>query len=682
MELKAQRRFMQILSRPIRRNGRGYALIIIMCFLGVCLVIFASIMYWITSSSYVTARNNQFNMSEAAAEAATEKVLSQMNYDYVAQSLSNNGAYYGSTFIPTTNINQQANWPFNDQASWPIKYAYSATNGAANQISVYLGVWTTNTVPLGSQYTNLYGLVQPCIITATATPIGQRFTVPATVNESIQFASIPLFQFAIFYNMDLEIAAAQTLNIVGPVWSNGGIWSGSTTVTFQNTVSAVGIATNTANDPFTSPPYAGSGKSTYLLAGQPTSGNDRITMPIGTNNDPAAVEAIINLPPNNYAIGSAAAFTTNGQIYLANAADLYLTNFSTGTNWGSLRPNCTNTVYFQSNACMILYYQDGANSSSYQTRIPYDFYLLKTNFGTDKSTYWTNYVVTNGTYWPKTNSLFNCISNVQYAGYSFLTNVLFYDWREGWNNGSGPPKAVQAVQIDIQKYNIWLTNSAATNNGISYNTQCKLSTHKSHPIDSIYVYNSVPLTSTTLPAVRVANGGMLPSQTLGKGFTVATAMPLYVWGNYNSANNLGSSLGQNSTTYTWPAGLMADSITILSGGWNDGTTSKKPVASDTTVNAAMIAGIVRSTNSMYSGGVENFLRTLESWGSSGDLWYNGSIVVMFPSQYATNHWQQTGNYYDAPTRHWAFDTNFTQQAGLPPVTPQAKGVIRANWNAY
>ena len=56
--------------------------------------------------------------------------------------------------------------------------------------------------------------------------------VPATVSESIQFASIPLFQFAIFYNMNLEIAAAQTLTIVGPVWSNAGIWSGSTTVTF------------------------------------------------------------------------------------------------------------------------------------------------------------------------------------------------------------------------------------------------------------------------------------------------------------------------------------------------------------------------------------------------------------------------------------------------------------------
>jgi len=84
---------MQTLSGPIRQNGGGYALIIIMCFLVVCLLVFASMMYWISSNSSVTARNNQFNMSGAAAEAATEKVLSQMNYDYVAQSLSNSATY-------------------------------------------------------------------------------------------------------------------------------------------------------------------------------------------------------------------------------------------------------------------------------------------------------------------------------------------------------------------------------------------------------------------------------------------------------------------------------------------------------------------------------------------------------------------------------------------------------------
>ena len=675
MELKTKRKFMQTLSRPIQRNRTGFALIITMCFLIVALIVFGSVMYWISSNSKVTAMNNQFNMSEAAAEAATEKVLSQMNWDYISQSLSNSGTYYGQNFIPRTN----------DQATWPIQYVYSDTNGNANQISVNLGNMTTYTVPLNSQYAGLYGEVQPCTITATATPLGVPYAVPATVCESIQFASIPLFQFAIFYNMDLEIAAAQTLNIVGPVWSNGGLWSGSTTITFQSTVSSVGIATNTANDPFCSG-YSGSGPSTYNLAPlQPNSGNDRITMPIGTNNDPAAVEAIVNLPPSNYALNTAAAYTTNGLIYFANGADLFLTNFSTGVS--SAAPRGTN---------LVLYYQDANtsygsypkptnwdNTGSYWTQMPYDFYIMTNRIG---HSIFTNNIVSSSL---STN--LNNVTNTLYAGYSFVQNVVFYDWREGWNGGSGisgKGKTVQAVQIDVGRFTAWLNGTnmpdmgGGTNmNGGQYcNTLCSLSTHKSHPIDSIYVYNSVPLTGTVLPAVRVTDGGMLPSSW---GFTVATPMPIYVWGDYNYQNSSGSSLNQNSTTYTWPAGLMGDALTILSASWKDSVTSKKPAASsDTTVNAACLAGIVRSTNGAYSGGVENFFRTLESWGSTRPFYWNGSVVVMFPSQYATNSWQQTGNYYDAPARSWAFDTNFTQQAGLPPLTPQSKGVIRGSWSGY
>ena len=136
---------------------------------------------------------------------------------------------------------------------------------------------------------------------------------------------------------------------------------------------------------------------------------------------------------------------------------------------------------------------------------------------------------------------------------------------------------------------------------------------------------------------------------------------------------------------------MADSITILSDNWIDANstfankptcTTGGPTPGTTTVNAAMLEGIVRSTNGAYSGGLENFLRLLENWSSSIPLWYNGSIIVMFPSQYATNYWKQTGGYYNPPARQWAFDTNFVQQGGLPPLTPQAKGVIRVNWNAY
>ena len=38
------------------------------------------------------------------------------------------------------------------------------------------------------------------------------------------------------------------------------------------------------------------------------------------------------------------------------------------------------------------------------------------------------------------------------SSFSFVTNVVFYDYRE--------KKTVQAVQIDIAKFNNWLTNTS------------------------------------------------------------------------------------------------------------------------------------------------------------------------------------------------------------------------------
>ena len=642
----------------MQRNRRGYALIIILLSLAIMLIVFANMMYWTSSNSIVTARNNQFNMSEAAAEAAVEKVLSQMTYDYISQSLSNDTTYYSTQFLPTLT---------NEQANWPIQYAYTGTNGGSNQVSVYLGAWTTNTVPLGSQYTNLYGLEQDCSITAIATPIGQRYNVPATVCESIQFAAIPVFQFAIFYNMDLEIDPGQTMVIKGSVWSNGGIWSGSPVVSYLNNVEAAGQVNLTTNDPWCNGKADGPTSLSHFAI-PPTSGNDRITMPIGTNNDPATVAALIALPPTNYWLNTAAAFTTNGLVYFANGADLFL------TNWGINKNGQTGTN-------MILYYQDVANTgaNNYWIQLPYDYYTV-----TDP----TNHIpfATNCINPPTSTNYHAFCNNITYAGYSFLTNVIFYDWREGWN--SGKPKAVQAVQINIGKFNVWLTNSTLLSNGcLTYYNQCKGPNDKSHPIDSIYIYNGVPLTGTTLPAVRVYNGGMLPSQTQPNGLTIATKMPLYVYGNYNVSNNVCSVLGKNNTgACTWPSALIADAITILSVNWSDSVSNTLPTPLATTVNAAMLEGIVPSTNNAnpgtYCGGVENFLRLLENWSQSIPLWYNGSIVVMFPSQIATNYQQTTGKYYNAPARNWAFDTNFTLQIGLPPLTPQNKGVIRAKWNAY
>jgi hypothetical protein len=248
--------------------------------------------------------------------------------------------------------------------------------------------------------------------------------------------------------------------------------------------------------------------------------------------------------------------------------------------------------------------------------------------------------------------------------------VSFYDYRES--------DTVKAVQVNVGALNSWLSGKGAT-----YNNQNNSgSTSKGHSINSVYVYNSVPVSSSQLPAVRMSNGGTLPAQ----GLTVATPDPIYVLGNYNAT---GSALGTTDTSGSAPAGLLADAITILSTSWSDNYNTSTPLSSrnagNTTVDAATLEGIVQSTTvngtKHYSGGVENFLRLLENW-SSDTLTYNGSINVMFDSRYATNYWQQPGSYYNVPTRNWGFDANFAQgQNKLPPMFPQVKVLIRQQWTA-
>jgi hypothetical protein len=199
-----------------------------------------------------------------------------------------------------------------------------------------------------------------------------------------------------------------------------------------------------------------------------------------------------------------------------------------------------------------------------------------------------------------------------------------------------------------------------------------------HDLNSIYIddQRSVP---GKLTAARVINGRYLPDS----GLTVATKLPLYVKGHFNAPDN---TVGSTDTSDTKPASLAGDAITVLSEDWSDTSSYTTPMrqACNTTVNAALLAGIVPTTNYFgvkhYSGGVENFPRMLESW-SSRSLTYNGSMVVLFPSRYATGFWVDPGTYYRAPTRRWAFDVNFLDYRKLPPATPQVRKLIRGKWRA-
>jgi hypothetical protein len=76
--------------------------------------------------------------------------------------------------------------------------------------------------------------------------------------------------------------------------------------------------------------------------------------------------------------------------------------------------------------------------------------------------------------------------------------------------------------------------------------------------------------------------------------------------------------------------------------------------------------------------MENFPRFLETWGAGNTITYNGSMVKMFPSLYATNAWGGA-NVYTAPARAWSYDVNFDDPTKLPPLTPGLVKTFRSQW---
>ena len=61
--------------------------------------------------------------------------------------------------------------------------------------------------------------------------------VKAAVEQQVQLTLIPIFQFAMFYNLDYECNALPVMNVTGPVHCNGDIYlTPINTLTFSNDV--------------------------------------------------------------------------------------------------------------------------------------------------------------------------------------------------------------------------------------------------------------------------------------------------------------------------------------------------------------------------------------------------------------------------------------------------------------
>jgi hypothetical protein len=570
---------MKLLPFPLARRPagrRGYVLLLVLCFATVSFLILGAALDWCMTNAKLNDRNNQYFTTVAAAEAATEKVLASLGRDFQAQGESMVWANLGNyrQLVPTAAENP----------AWG-GFGFSDATGNAGQTYVER-LSAASYRPLQSQYQGIYGFASTYRVVSNARMLGgSGLPVNAGVKQDVQLASIPVFQFAIFYTMDLEINPGPDMIVTGRVHGNANInLQPVNSLTFLSHVTAVDqiLLTKDINDPTVR--NLSSSQITFL--GEHDSSVGSLTLPIGTNNSPEAVHAIVELPQDGEDADSPL-----GRQRFYNKADLVVV-VSNGT--ASVRSG------------------------------------LVDSFATD-------------------------VPQAQWQ--TFLnTNASFFNKREG--------KMVKASEIDVGKLNAWSATNTLLRPALG-----------GRDIRSVYVADYRTQSSSTEVGVRIKDGQTLPSL----GLTVATPNPLYVQGNYNAPS---AYLGTTNTAFTKPAALIGDSINILSAAWSDAN-SGQPIgsrtAADTTVNAALLGGIVPSGGGYYSGGVENFPRFLENW-SGRKLAYNGSMVVMYYSKTATAPWGGS-DVYSPPNRQWTFDLNFMDATKLPPGTPEVRAIIRAEWAA-
>lgn len=584
------------MKTPTFARGRrtGYALILVLVFCAIGAFILASTLTRTANVTKLTERSRQLTVNISSAEAATEKIISRMIQDFRregAPGLAANMESYRATIPAMTETPYWTNFAFNDaQGREGRTYVQCISN------------WTY--VPLESQYAGLMGYAAKYRILSNTRNLSGPELVTGAVQQDVQLAQIPIFQFAIYYNSLLEFTWAAPFVVRGRVHANGDIYTGSAEdLTFHSPVTSSGTIRKRG--------WAGyslgnmNGDINYR-AGYATN-VPALTLPIGTPNTPDAVREIINLPPAGESMYSAL-----------------------GTN------------RFYNKAELVLLVSN--NAVQLNLKQPFDPFPTTLRWDTTNKYYMTN----------KT-----------FPNWLTLTNT-FTDAREN--------KTIHAAQIDLGRYNLW----ALTNSEVRSKLGVNASSGVQNVPNLIYVADYRTNTATALSGIRLTNGAALP----WRGLTVATPNPLYTIGNYNSPV-----LNSTNTTQAKPAALISDALTILSPKWNDANSSKKlgnRIPGDTTVNAAIITGIVYSDPSdglPFSGGVMNLPRLLEDWNGK-TLWLNTSVVNLYNSRFATNKWVSTSDanaYYSAPNRQFSFDLNFTDNTKLPPGTPGLSAMIRSKW---
>jgi len=672
---------MKLFLPPVKSGRRrgGWALVIVLVLALGAMLVAGSVLSWSNITANNTSRNNEYYATTYAAEGATEKVLSAIVSDYenYGEPIVYSRLSTYSNFIPSSA----------DDPYWG-NYTFSAGPGQAN-LTVINRINPTNIIVLGAPYQGLIMLAATYEIISTAVNKTSGLQIGAAVGQQVNLGTIPIFQFAIFYQNTMEIDPGANMTINGFAHGNNNIYmdpNAGVNLTFSNDVSSSGTII-TGENPL-DPTTGRNASPNPLFDGYHLSGVNPLILPVGTNSSGSAtntsqnVNAILQLPPAGVSPTS-----QTGSNYLYNRADMIIliSNNSVTVTSGV---NVDNQATVISNAAWSLWLNTNANTQFYDQRQGIEIQTADLDVGKLAAWSATNHTLRTALGNRDVDSVY--IADMRANSNAVVTTNITFTTNQVATNTVGYPSGSSYIPPVLTNTTL-VTNSARPTNGTYINsyTQSSNPTRYIYQLITGYSYQWITGVVTNYSyatnynvvsqaGIVLTNGVTLPPL----GLSVVTPEPVYIVGNYNvSTNGTAVNLGTFNTSQTYPAAVYSDAITILSGNWNPANSAAvigSRTAANDTVNAAFLTGNVPSDGNYYSGGVENFPRFLENW-SGYTFTYNGSMVCMFNSQVATDPWPGTGTVYNPPTRNWAFDLNFNNALKQPPLTPHVISVNRGSW---
>jgi Tfp pilus assembly protein PilX len=460
----------------------------------------------------------------------------------------------------------------------------------------------------------------------------------AAITLTARVQTMPIFQFGVFYNEDLEVLPGPIMNFEGRVHTNGELYvDGGSGLYFYEMVTAAGdlhLHRKALGFP--------DGKKNYILKTDATWEElRRDTHNYGGDDDPATFPSAAqdksfddySASKWDHMVQTRASGIEPLTIPVPDGVDPYsLIEPCSGTESAELQP-----MKYACNADLV----------------------FRVRAGTVE--------VTDGDGVPVTLDDPTAIT--------FLVN-RFYDDREQASTAADNGSGTLADPDDAVEWNAMCSGTAATysnSNRDVIRIQLNKILKDEYGNGVFYVTADSVGPGGTVPGcmqqyvVRVQNGNRLKNP-----LSIATNLPMYVKDDFN--NYAGK----------WkPASLVADAITILSNNWQDsqsgeGATENAPT--NTTINAAILAGHSPTPfpGAPVGGGqFENFPRFLEKW-SGQTLTLLGSFVSLWYPQVTQAPWFCCW-YYSPPNRNWSFDTRFRDPALMPPLTPLVGQILRVGF---